>query len=214
MNGSKLTQLLLIAVILLGIGATILYSRNTELSNQLGQEHSFLAAIQDSVTHYKDKAGREVIAKQVIQANLSELTSNYKLLSANQKKLTDNIKLLPKAEQKNLVSATEVKQVIKIEHVTNIDSTHRWHSHTDTLSYSIRATGDTLSIDSLSVPNQLFLTQHRAKNGAITVTARNSNPLIKNADIDSIIIPTKKPSLLLNILLIVAGIATGVAITH
>lgn len=211
---NKLIFLLSLLIALLTFGCYYFHTQNTKLSDALLERESFLSALQDTARTYKDELGREVLAKKAIQANLATLTSNYKLLSGNQKKLADNIKLLPKQTQKSLVAATELKQEARIDKLVSVDSTHHWQSHTDTLSYSIRATGDTLTIDSLAIPNQLFLTQQKAKNGAILVTATNSNPLIKNKGIDSIIIPVKKPSPLVKILLFIAGVAGGIIVSR
>ena len=207
--------ILLLLVLLLATASFIFYNRGTRLAAELSQEHSFLAAIQDTARTYKDALGRVVIEKQAAQTQVATLTQNYKLLSRNQKLLATNIISLPSQERKQLVAATEVKQEARIVRIIQVDSLHHWQSHTDTLSYSIRALGDTLSIDSLSIPNQLFLEQHRGKNGAVTVTARNSNPLIQNRDIDSILIPAdKKPSPIGKLLLFLAGVAGGILLTR
>lgn len=216
---NKVIFLLLIIISLLSAGSYSLYTQNTKLSSQVELSHSFLAAVQDSARTFKDKLGREVLEKQVMQTNLQTLTSNYQLLAANQRKLADNIKLLPRQQQKQLVNATELKQEARVSKLVSVDTTHsvgthHWQSHTDTLSYSIRATGDTLRIDSLAIPNQLFLAQHRDSKGTVTVTATNSNPLLKNKQIDSITIPEEKPSPLLKVLLFIAGVAGGIVISH
>ena len=188
--------------------------KSCSTSEALSEQHSLLTAIQDSSHFYKEKLGREVIEKKAAIASLVTLNASYRLLSKNQKHLADNINTLPKQENKNLTAATEIKQVIQFKNIMEVDSTHHWQSHSDTLNYAIRTAGDTLRIDSLSIPNQLFITQQKAKNGAIVITARNSNPLIKNQAIDSIVIPQKKPSKLVNTILFLAGLAGGYYISR
>lgn len=206
---AKLLGILSILLILLAAATLLLSLRNSFLTRQLTQQTSFLTAAQGSTRFYQNKLGQETAAKQAMETEVEVLTENYRLLSANQKRLADNIQALPKKESKKLVTAIQVEQQVVIRELVHVDTSRVWQQQSDTLTYCIRTTGDTLRIDSLLLPNHLLLTQFKAKDGSIQVTATNSNPLLRTKELDSIVIPGSKPSKLVKVLLLVGGVVLG-----
>ncbi|KUG07424.1 hypothetical protein [Solirubrum puertoriconensis] len=187
-------KVLLIAVVALLV---VTCHRAKELQSEVTRNERLTAALQDTLHTYRDKLGREVVEKKALEATLWEVGNNYRLLSGNQKALVQDVKALPRKERKRLLTASSIEQTTKvIEHVSvqpGASETHTWAYASDTLSYRIRTQGDTLRIDSLNIPNRLLVTHHRESDGSIRITARNTNPMVQNADVDALIPPEKKP---------------------
>ncbi|MBF9237449.1 hypothetical protein I2I05_08565 [Hymenobacter sp. BT683] len=171
-------------------------SRLSTLQSQHAQTTSALLAAQDTARHYQDQYGRSVVEKRGIEADMKTLNNAFNILSKNQQALVQDLKSLPKAESKRLASATSIVQHVAVVRHVNIDSAalsrHDWSLASDSLRYRIRARGDTLYIDSLTIPNRLLVTHYRDQKDVLHITARNTNPLIHNQDVDAVIPPAKK----------------------
>jgi hypothetical protein len=185
-----------IALLLVAIGQGYVISNK---SVTIREKESIALARTDSVHYYHDRLGREVAEKRAIQASLKSVEASYELLSNNQKLLTRDIQLLPAKERKNLVTGTSLVQKVTVHVVDSVvvPSTFKlsWRRSSDTLNYSIHVADSTLTIDTLNLPNRIFLAHYRDAQKQLHIKATNSNPMFKTQDIDTIVPEEKKPSL-------------------
>lgn len=209
--------LIAVSLVLLVVAASTCH-RLSNLTTQLAEQSSVIAAVTDSVHYYQDHYGREVAAKKVIQASLTTVEANYAILSKNQKVLVQDVKHLPQSQQKKLVAATSIQQVTSIINMVNVDTVadnkQSWTLRSDTLNYHISVHGDTLHLDMLTIPNRILVTHYRDAKDVLHVTATNTNPMVKTLDIDALIPPAPKPSKLPKVILFVAGVAVGILMTR
>ena len=180
-------------LLLLGVETSIIRRKSARIDAQ----QSIALAVTDSLRLTHDRLGREVAEKRGIQASLKAVEANYRLLTANQQLLVRDIQLLPRSERRKLVAASEVRQQVTVHVVDSVRVPSRsfrlaWRRHSDTLAYRIHVQDSTLTIDTLSLPNRIFLAHYIGKDKALHVTATNSNPMFRTSDVDAIIPPAKR----------------------
>ena len=183
---------LLALLLIIGVQTCVISRKSTLVS---GKE-SIAGAITDSVRYYQDRLGREVAEKRGIQASLKAAETDYKLLTFKKQLLVRDIQALPRQERKKLVAGTSVQQQVTV-HVADsvlVPSPFRlaWRKATDTLNYHIYVRDSTLTIDTLSMPNRLFLAHYVGSDKALHIRVTNSNPAFKTNDIDALVPPAKR----------------------
>lgn len=190
---NRILFLSLLALLLIIGAQTCVINRK---SSQISEKESIAGAITDSVRYYQDRLGREVAEKRGIQANLKATEASYKLLTATQQLLVRDIQTMPRKEQKKLMAGTSVQQQVVVHVVDSVlvRSPYRlaWRKASDTLNYAIHVRDSTLTIDTLSMPNRLFLAHYLGPDKALHVRVTNSNPAFKTNDIDALVPPANR----------------------
>lgn len=207
--------ILLIIIIILIISG---WSKNNKIS-KLETENNIISVLNDSIKTYKNKLGEYTHEKQAFNVKYSSLEKAYNKLDANSKQLVDKINTLEKKNK--LIEATNIHQEVVIDSLTNnkpivdkVKGTLNFVYDTPTLQYDflVNTKLESLLIQKLKIPNELYISHKFSKDNKILVSVSNSNDYFKVNDIDSYIIPLDKNKFKLKPYLVVGGIGIGVGI--
>lgn len=164
--------------------------KNTELRQSDNSEKEFL---NDSISYYKNKLGREVAEKVALKGNNSTL----EILLSKQIDSTGQLKRLVK-EFRNVDAAGNITQEVRIDTVkvpyleggpTLGNLEYKFGTNTQYYSIFGRTTQEGITIDSLSLPNTLSFAIGKKKTGFFKseyrIEAVNSNPYISTIGLDA-----------------------------
>lgn len=206
-----------VALILLVLNLAQCAHQSTQ-QRKIQQSQSLLTVLKDSLHHSRDSYGRHQVSKTALEVPIQTLEANHAVLNANQRSLVQDVRHLPRATRRKLTTATSIKQAASVADVVNVapkqGKQHVWQHSSDTLNYSIRVAGDTLTIDSLSIPNRQLLYTHYDSRDRLHITVVDTNPLVKTLEVDHVVPPGKKPSVVGKVLLVLGGVAAGYFISR
>ena len=214
----KNNLLIAIVVVLLLSMATIIYFQRKKIANlndQYQTEVNLNNALNDTVSHYKNKRDEWVAEKLTLQTTVKNLENNYNKLSASQKELVDRIKEIDK--KNTVITAALIKMSVKVDsllardgdngtvvtvypdstvNINNLaskDTTFLYDINVNKVLPAFPNIKPTLLFKSLEFPNTQFVNfywKNDKKSGyPIAFSVSNSNKYVKVFNIDSYAIP-------------------------
>ena len=212
-----------VALVILIVFSVVLIKIKNNKINNLISENNIANTLLDTVTTYKNKLNELTYEKQVFNVKFSDLKNSYDKLDQSNKDFIDRIRILEN-ENKKLIAATSVSQVVQVDTITNIEYIK------DTLNNTLQFKSDPkdslliydllinlappkLTIQTLTLPNKLYIShKFNEDNSNVIVNVNNSNKYFKVNDINSYVIPIDKKSHIKTYIK-VGGISFAVGIT-
>jgi hypothetical protein len=189
---------------------------------RLGVQNSISETLLDTVKIYKNKLDELTYEKQAFNVKFSELKNSYDRLDEEGKAFVNRIRILEN-ENKKLIAATSVSQIITVDTIINIEpikdtinNTLQFKSDPKneflTYDFLIGIVPPKLTIQELTMKNDIYIShKFNNDNTRVLVNVNNSNPYFTVNDINSYVIPIDKKSHFKNYV-VVGGVGIGIGI--